>query len=76
MKSKLLKVFGNFDKEIYKTIHTTYTVRGEYTITRENFDGYVKKKIDQINKIFKEFEGAKNLPIQIVAKNDKVTKLV
>lgn len=45
-------------------------------MTREGFDGYVKKKTDQIKKIFTEFEGQKNLPIQIVAKNDKVTKLV
>lgn len=76
MKNKLLKLFGNFDKEILKNIVTTYTVRGAYEITREGFDGYVKKKTDHINKIFKDFEGPKNLPIQIVAKNDKVTRLI
>jgi hypothetical protein len=45
-------------------------------MTREGFDGYVKKKTDQINRIFTEFEGPKNLPIQRVAKNDKLTKLI
>jgi hypothetical protein len=42
-------------------------------MTREGFDGYVKKKTDQINKIFKELEGPTNLPIQIVPKNEKIT---
>ena len=76
MKNKLLKLFGNFGKEILKNIVTAYNVQGRYEITRESFDNYVKKKTDQINKICKEFEGQKNLSFQIVAKNDKVTKLI
>ncbi len=69
MKNKLLKVFGNFDKEIYKTVNTTYGVRGVYEITRESFDNYVRKKADQINKIFKEFDGPKR-PIKKIISND------
>jgi hypothetical protein len=37
LKDSLLKVFGNFDKEIYKTIHTTYGVGGTYVMNRESF---------------------------------------
>ncbi len=72
MKNKLLAVFGNFDKEILKTVTTAYSVRGTYEMNRESFDNYVRKKTEQINKIVKEFEGPKMSPTKIIPSNDKL----
>ena len=47
MKNKLVKVFGNFDREIYKITLPTYSARGGYEMARESFDNYVKKKKEQ-----------------------------
>ena len=71
-----MKVFGNFDKEIYKIILTTYSPRGMYEITRESFENYVKKKTDQINKIWKDFDSPKNPPTKFFPKNDKITHTI
>ncbi len=68
-----MKLFSNFDKEILKNIVTTYTVQGNYEITRESFDNYVKKKTEQIKKNFKDFESEKKNPPQIFQKNEKIT---
>jgi hypothetical protein len=73
LKNKLLKLFSSFDKEILKTIPATYTVRGGYEINRESFEGYVRRKAEQISKIFKEFEHHLNSPTKIIPKNDKIS---
>ena len=62
LKKKLLDVFSNFDKEGIANLTTKYTVRGGYEITREAFDAYLKMKAEQINKIYKDFEGHKIPP--------------
>jgi hypothetical protein len=65
----LFGVFDTFDEEIYKTITTSYSVRGGYEMTRESFDNYVKRKKEQINKIWICFEVAKKSSLEIIPKH-------
>jgi hypothetical protein len=75
LKNTLLQVFSNFDKEIIQTIDKSSTAQGKYKMTSESFDGYVKRKKDQINKIVEDFKGLKNPSTKLVPTNYKVNSV-